>query len=148
MELILKQAVRNLGDADEIVNVKPGYGRNFLLPQGLAVLATDSSRRALEEKKKQAAHKQEHLKAQAQSIADRLADTRLTIETLAGADGKLFGSVTAIAIANKLKEAGFDIDRKHITLTDIRGIGEYTAVIYLHREVKASVILDVVRKQD
>jgi len=148
MEIILKQPVRNLGDEDDIVKVKPGYARNFLIPQGLAIISTAGSRKALEEKKKQIAHKQLHLKDQAQAVADRLAETRITVEALAGNDGKLFGSVTAIAIANRLKDAGIDIDRKSITVEDIRQLGEYTATIHLHREVKASILIDVVRKAD
>lgn len=148
MEVILKQPVRNLGDADDIVKVKPGYARNYLIPQGLAILATQSSRKALEERKRQAAHKQEFVRQQAQELADQISGTQLSVETLAGADGKLFGSVTALQIANRLKDLGFDIERKSITVEDIRTTGEYTATIHLHKEVKVDIGIEVLRKED
>ena len=107
MEIILKQPVRNLGDVDDVVKVKSGYARNFLIPQGLAVMATASAKKAMEEKKRQASHKVEFVKQQATDEAAKLDGLKLSIETLAGADGKLFGSVTNIQIANKLKERGF-----------------------------------------
>jgi large subunit ribosomal protein L9 len=143
MEIILTQPVRNLGDIDDVVKVKPGYARNYLIPQKMAVLATPSSLRALEEKKKQAAHKQSHLKDQAQEIADKLADLTISIETLAGADGKLFGSVTSLMIAKELEERGFEVDRRKITIDDIRATGEYTATVHLHKEVKADIAIEV-----
>lgn len=148
MEVILLSPVRNLGDTNDVVKVKPGYARNFLIPQGLAVMATASAKRNIEEQQKQASHKQEFLKQQAQEEADKLADLKIEIETLAGADGKLFGSVTALQIANQLKDKGFEIDRKTITVDDIRNTGEYTAVIHLHREVKAEIEVVVTRKED
>ncbi|MEL7339401.1 MAG: 50S ribosomal protein L9 [Bacteroidota bacterium] len=148
MEVILKQPVRNLGDQDDVVKVKPGYARNFLIPQGLAVMATESAKRALEEKKRQASHKQEFLQSQAQEKADQLGGLELKIETLAGADGKLFGSVTSLQIANKLKEQGFDIDRKTIIIEDIRETGSYVAEVRLHKMVKAEIPVEVFRKED
>jgi large subunit ribosomal protein L9 len=125
------------------VKVKPGYARNYLIPQKMAILATSSNLRALEEKKKQAAHKQEHLKDQAQEVADKLADMTISIETLAGADGKLFGSVTSLMIAKELEEKGFEVDRRKITLDDIRTTGEYVATVHLHKEVKADINIEV-----
>jgi len=148
MKVILKQAIRNLGDVDDLVKVKPGYARNYLIPQGLAILATASNVKALEEKKRQAAHKYEHIKQQAEEIASRLAGIKLEIETLAGADRKFFGSVTSLQIANRLKEKGFDIDRKTITLEDIRQTGSYTGEVHLHKEVKAEIEIKVSRKED
>lgn len=148
MEVILIQPVHNLGEVDDIVKVKPGYARNYLIPQGFAVPATPSSRKDLEEKKRQAAHKVEFVKNQAQEQADQLEDVKIAIETLAGADGKLFGSVTSLQIANRLKEMGHDIDRRAITFEDIRTTGSYTAVIHLHREVKAEIEIEVTRKED
>ncbi|MEZ4826944.1 MAG: 50S ribosomal protein L9 [Bacteroidia bacterium] len=148
MQVILTQPVRNLGDRDDVVKVKPGYARNYLIPQGLAVMATESAKKALEETKRQAAHKVEFLKQQATEEAEKLNGVKIVIETLAGADGKLFGSVTAIQIANKLKEKGYEVDRKTITVDDIRATGEYTAVIHLHKEVKAEVAIEVLRKED
>ena len=148
MEIILTQPVRNLGDQDDLVNVKAGYARNYLIPQGLAIMATAASKKALEEKKRQAAHKQEFVKQQAEEEAEKLKGLKITIETLAGGDGKLFGSVTTIQIAHRLEEMGYNIDRKSITLDDIRTVGEYTATIHLHKEVKADLEIEVVRKED
>ncbi len=144
MEIILKQPVKNLGETHDIVKVKPGYARNFLIPTGMAVIANASNRKAVEEIKRQVAHKQEHIKTQAERIAAQLADMNIVIETLAGADGKLFGSVTTLQIAAKLKEKGLDIDRKIITVDDIRELGEYTATIHLHKEVKAKIAIEVI----
>lgn len=148
MQVILTQAVRNLGAPDEVVKVKPGYARNYLIPQGLAVLATASRLKALAEKQKQAAHKQEFLKEQAAAQVEELQAVKITIETLAGADGKLFGSVTPLMIANQLKEQGYDIDRRKITLEDIRSTGEYTATVHLHKSVKADIAIEVIKKED
>ncbi len=147
MEIILKQPIRNLGDKDDVVKVKPGYARNFLIPQGLAVVATDSAKRALTEEKRQASHKESFVKQQATDLAAKLAAVKITIETLAGNDGKLFGSVTTLMIATKLKEEGFDIDRKAITIEDVRAVGEYSATVHLHKEVKAQVPVEVVAKE-
>ena len=148
MEIILKQPVRNLGDMGDVVTVKSGYARNYLIPQGFAVMATESAKRDLEAKKQQAAHKQEYIKQQAAEEAEKLQGLEITIETLAGGDGKLFGSVTAIQVANRLKEKGYEVDRKTITLDDIRQTGDYTAIIHLHKEVKAEIEIHVVRKED
>ena len=148
MEIILKAPIRNLGDADDVVKVKPGFARNYLIPQGLAVMATASAKKALDERKRQASHKQEFVKQQAEDEATKLEGVEVHIETLAGADGKLFGSVTALQIANKLKEKGLEIERKSITIEDIRNTGEYTAVIHLHKEVKAEVKVIVSRRED
>lgn len=147
MEVILKQPIRNLGDKDDVVKVKPGYARNYLIPQGLATVATASAKKALEEEKRQASHKLEFVKQQATEFAEKLAGTNISIETLTGHDGKLFGSVTTLMLSNKLKEAGFDIDRKSITIEDIRSVGEYVATIHLHKEVKAEVPVVVVAKE-
>lgn len=147
MQVILKQPVRNLGDADDVVKVKDGFGRNFLIPQGLAIMATESNKKALAEKKRQASHKQDFVKQQASEIAEKLEGLSIVIETLAGVDGKLFGSVTVLQIANQLKEQGFDIDRRAITVEDIRTVGEYIATVHLHKEVKASLKIEVVGKE-
>lgn len=147
MEIILTQPVRNLGEEGDIVNVKPGYARNYLIPQGLAKVATASAKKAVVEEQRQAAHKQAFVKQQAAAEAEKLNGTKLVIETLAGGDGKLFGSVTTLMLANKLKDAGFDIDRKNITIEDIRNVGEYTAMVHLHKEVKAEVPVEVIAKE-
>lgn len=143
MEIILTQPVRNLGDIDDVVKVKNGYARNYLIPQKMAILATSSNLRAVEEKKKQAAHKQEHLKDMAQALADKLTDVTINIETLAGKDGKLFGSVTSLMVAKELEAKGIEVDRRKITVEDIRSTGEYTATVHFHKEVKADVKIEV-----
>lgn len=148
MNIILKQPVKNLGDIHDVVKVKPGYARNYLLPKGMAILATDSNVRAIEEIKRQVAHKQEHIKTTALALAAQIAEVKLTIESLAGADGKIFGSVTTLKIANLLKEQGIEVDKKLITLDDIHQIGEYTATAHLHKDVKAEIALNVVRKEN
>jgi large subunit ribosomal protein L9 len=148
MEVILKQPIRNLGDADDVVKVKPGYARNYLIPQGLAVMATASAKRDLDERKRQASHKQTFIKEKAEAEAAKLEGVEVDIETLAGADGKLFGSVTALQVANKLKEKGIEVERKAITLDDIRNTGEYIAVIHFHKEVKSEVKVTVTRRED
>ncbi len=148
MEVILKLPVRNLGDPDDVVKVKSGYARNFLIPQGLAVMATESAKKSLSEKKRQAAHKHEFVLAQARAEAEKLVGVRVEIETLAGAGGKLFGSVTALQISNKLKEMGIDIDRRAVLVDEIRQVGEYIAKIHLHKELKAEIPVIVTRKED
>ncbi len=148
MEVILKQPIRNLGDADDVVKVKPGYARNYLIPQGLAVMATASAKKDLDERKRQAAHTVAFVRQQAEAEAAKLEGIKVEIETLAGADGKLFGSVTSLQVANKLKEQGLEVDRKKITVEDIRTTGDYTAVIHLHKEVKAEVPVIVTRRED
>ncbi len=147
MEVILKQPIRDLGDKDDVVKVKPGYARNYLIPQGLASVATASAKRALEEEKRQASHKLEFVKQQAEDQAEKLTSAKIVIETLAGNDGKLFGSVTTLMIASKLKEQGFEIDRRSITIEDIRSTGEYAATVHLMKEVKAEVPVEVVAKE-
>ena len=148
MKLILRQTVESLGIPGDIIDVKPGFGRNYLIPQGFAVMATASAKKQLEEKQRQASHKSEFVKQKAQEEAEKLQGLKISIETLAGADGKLFGSVTAIQVASKLKEQGYEIDRRTITVDDIRNTGEYTAIIHLHKEVKAELSIEVFRKED
>lgn len=147
MEVILKQAIRNLGDKDDVVKVKPGYARNYLIPQGLASVATASAKKALEEEKRQASHKVEFVKQQATETAEKLSAAKIVIETLAGQDGKLFGSVTTLMIATKLKDQGFDVDRRSISIEDIRSVGEYTANVHLMKEVQAEVPVEVIAKE-
>ncbi len=147
MKVILTHSVSNLGSVDDVVNVKPGYARNYLIPQGRAIMATTSALKALEEKKRQAAHKQEFIKDQASEAAEQLQGLKITIETLAGADGKLFGSVTPLMIANRLKDKGFEIDRRKISSDDIRTTGEHKAIIHFHKEVKAEIEIEVVKAE-
>lgn len=148
MDIILKQYIKGLGEKDDVVTVKNGYARNFLIPQGMAILATKSAVKQVEETLRQRAHRQEHLKNEAEALAAKLEEVGIVVETLAGQDGKLFGSVTSLMVANQLKDKGFDIDRKQISFNDdIKSTGEYEAVISLHKEVKATVKLEVVAKE-
>ena len=144
MEIILLTDIANLGHKDDIVDVKQGYGRNYLIPQGYAILATPSARKVVAENLKQRAHKEAKLKAEAEEIAAQLAEVKLTIGAKTSSTGKIFGSVNSIMISESLKEKGFDIDRKKIMLKDVKEIGTYTALIKLHREVKVDVEFEVV----
>ena len=136
--------IANLGHKDDIVDVKQGYGRNYLIPQGYAILATPSARKVVAENLRQRAHKEAKLKAEAEAIAAQLAEVKLTIGAKTSSTGKIFGSVNSIMISESLKEKGFDIDRKKIMLKDVKEIGTYTALIKLHREVKVDVEFEVV----
>ena len=144
MEIILLTDIANLGHKDDIVDVKQGYGRNYLIPQGYAILATPSARKVVAENLRQRAHKEAKLKAEAEEIAAQLAEVKLTIGAKTSYTGKIFGSVNSIMISESLKEKGFDIDRKKIVLKDVKEIGTYTALIKLHREVKVDVEFEVV----
>ena len=144
MEIILLTDIANLGHKDDIVDVKQGYGRNYLIPQGYAILATPSARKVVAENLRQRAHKEAKLKADAEAIAAQLAEVKLTIGAKTSSTGKIFGSVNSIMISESLKEKGFDIDRKKIMLKDVKEIGTYTALIKLHREVKVDVEFEVV----
>lgn len=145
MEVILTQDVKNLGEKDDIVVVKPGYGRNYLIPQGQAILATESAKKVLAENIKQAQFKQEKIKKDADAVAARLTDVRLTIGAKAGESGKIFGAVNTIQVADALKKLGFDVDRRRITFdSDVKFVGEYIANLNLHKEVKVQVPFDVV----
>jgi large subunit ribosomal protein L9 len=146
MEVILLQDVNKLGQKDDIVNVKNGYGSNFLIPNGYAVAATPSAKKMHAENLKQRAHKEEKIKVTAQEIATKLTDVALVIGAKTSSSGKIFGSVNTIQIAEALKERGFDIDRKNITLPEdqIKEVGKYKAVIKLHREVKVEVGFEIV----
>ena len=137
MEVILKQDVKNLGDKDDVVNVKPGYGRNYLLPKGYAILATVSARKVLAENLKQAQFKQEKIRKDADAIAARLEGITLTIGAKAGESGKIFGAINTIQLADALKKEGFDVDRRRITFdSEPKFVGDYTANVNLHKEVK------------
>jgi large subunit ribosomal protein L9 len=145
MEVILKQDVKNLGDKDDLVTVKPGYGRNYLLPKGFAILATTSARKVLAENLKQAQFKQEKIRKDADDIAARLEGVKLTIGAKAGETGKIFGAINTIQVADALKKEGFDVDRRKITFdAEPKFVGEYTANINLHKEVKVKVPFEVV----
>lgn len=146
MEIILKQDVTNLGHKDDIVNVKNGYGRNFLIPNGMAAAATESAKKVHAENIKQRAHKEAKIKADAEAIAKKLEGIKLTIGAKTSTTGKIFGSVNTIQIAESLMSQGFEIDRKNISIKDdqVKEVGSYTAEIKLHREVKVSIDFEVV----
>lgn len=145
MEVILKQDIKSLGEKDDIVTVKPGFGRNYLIPQGFAVLATPSAKKVLAENLKQAAFKQEKIKKDAEAIAAQLADVKLSIGAKAGETGKIFGAVNTIQVADALKAKGFEVDRRRITFeTEPKTLGEYVANLNLHKEVKVKVPFEVV----
>ena len=143
MELILKQEVQNVGFKDDIVTVKNGYGRNFLIPQGVATLATPSARKVLAENLKQRAHKEQKLVDDANKLAEQLRALEIKITSKAGGD-KLFGSVTNANIAEALQANGHAIDRKFITSGVIKRVGKYTASIRLHRDVIVELPYEIV----
>ncbi|NMB49660.1 MAG: 50S ribosomal protein L9 [Bacteroidales bacterium] len=145
MEVILKEDVPNLGYKDDIVNVKDGYARNYLIPQGKAYIATESAKKMLAENQKQRAHKLQQLKAEAQDMADKMRDVSLTIGAKTSSTGTIFGSVTNIQIADALKEKGFEIDRKIIVIKGpVKEVGNYTAVVKLHKEVTVEIPFEVI----
>ena len=146
MEVILKKNVDKLGYANEVVEVKPGYGRNFLIPQGYALLATASAKKAHEEMMKQKAHKDTKLQAEAEELASKLADLTVSIVTKAGENGKIFGSVSTVQLAEALRKEGFDIDRKSLKIKDepIKEIGAYEAEANLFKGVKQVFKFEVV----
>lgn len=145
MEIILKEDIKNLGYKDDIVNVKGGYGRNFLIPQGMAVIASPSNKKMIEENIRQAAHKADKVKKDAEEIAAKLEGITLQIPAKAGETGKIFGSVTTLQISDALKEKGHDIERKRINInSDIKTLGDYTAEIVLHKEVHPEINIQVV----
>ena len=146
MEIILIQDVKNLGYKNDIVNVKPGYARNYLIPQGMAILATESARKVLAENMRQQAYKQEKIKKEAQELAAVLEGLSLRIPAKAASTGKIYGSVNNVQIANAIKEAkGIDIDRKHILVDDdtIKEIGNYKAKVRLHKDVTVEISFEV-----
>ncbi|WP_019988263.1 50S ribosomal protein L9 [Rudanella lutea] len=144
MDIILKTDIAGLGYKNDIVTVKPGYGRNYLIPQGYAMMASESNKKMIAENIRQAAHKAEKIKNDAQALADQIGETVLTIPAKAGESGKIFGRVTSIQIADALREKGFDIDRKKITIDDVKTLGTYQASLDLHKEVKHKVNVEVV----
>ncbi|MDD2932058.1 MAG: 50S ribosomal protein L9, partial [Fermentimonas sp.] len=129
MEVILKEDIQNLGYKDDLVNVRKGYARNYLIPQGKAIIASESAKKVLAENQKQRAHKLAQIKADAQAIADKMEGVSLTIGAKTSSTGTIFGSVTNIQIAEALNEKGFEIDRKLIQIKDqVKEVGKYTAV--------------------
>ncbi|CAM3719028.1 50S ribosomal protein L9 [Flavobacterium saliperosum S13] len=146
MELILKQDVQNLGFKDDVVSVKPGYGRNFLIPQGFATLATPSAKKVLAENLKQKAHKEAKIVADAKALGETLKALDIKISAKAGGE-KLFGSVTNADIAQILEKNGQTIDKKFITSGIVKRTGKYTASVRLHRDVIVELAYEIIAEQ-
>lgn len=147
MEIILKQDMPNLGAANEIVDVKPGYANNYLIPKGFAIMATPSAKKVLAENKKQQAHKEERLKNEASKISEEIVRKKIKIGAKTSSSGKIFGSVNTIQIAEAYAKKGIELDRKQIKIVDedsIKEVGKYKAIIKLHKEVKVEIDFEVV----
>ena len=146
MEIILKEDIENLGNKDELVTVKNGYGLNYLIPQGKAILATPGNKKQLEETIRQRAHKEAKLKEEAEKLAEKVKGMTIKIGAKAGENGRIFGSVNSIQLADAMKKDGLDIDRKKITLDQdaIKTLGKYTATIQLHKEVAVELDFEVI----
>lgn len=146
MDVILKQDVERLGAKNDIVAVKNGYARNYLIPQGFAVAATESARKVVAETIRQQSHKALKALEDAKALADKMSGVSVKIGAKAGESGKIFGSVNNIQVAEALAAAGYEVERKHIDLgaDTIRDLGSYTATVKLHKEVSAEVTFEVV----
>ncbi len=148
MEIILKEDIASLGFKNDIVSVKPGYGRNYLIPSGKAILATPSAKKMLAEELRQRAHKLEKIKNEALELAKKLEGVTLTIATKVSSTGTIFGSVNNIQIAEKLAEKGFEVDRKAIVVKDtVKEVGNYVATVRLHKEVSVEIPFEVVSEE-
>ena len=150
MEIILKQDVENLGHRDDIVNVKPGYGRNYLIPQGYAILATETAKKIHAENMKQRAHKEAKLREEAEALAAKMEGLELTIATKTSSTGKIFGSINTIMLAEALATKGFEIDRKNILMKDksIKEVGKYNASVRLYKNIKANFSFNVITEEE
>ena len=146
MKIILKENLKNLGAQGDVVNVKDGYANNYLFPRGLAIMATASNLKIQEENNRQGALKREKLKADAQVMAEKLNDMKVSIGMKAGANGKIFGSVTPLQVSQVLKTMGYDIDRRKIEVADIKSLGTYEAILNLHRDVAVKIAVEVVEE--
>ena len=144
MEIILKEDVIGLGYKNDIVNVKNGYGRNYLIPTGKGIIASPSAKKVLAENLKQQAHKIAAIKDAAKKKSDTLAGVSLVIEAKVSSTGVTYGSVNAGIVADKLQQLGYDIDRKIISMNDIKAVGDYEATIHLHKEVEIKIPVKVI----
>lgn len=144
MKVILKEDIKHVGLKDDVVEVKNGYGRNFLIPQGKAKLATDGALKMLAEDVRQREFKMDKLKKDAEALAEKINGTTVSIKTKAGASGRIFGSITTLQIANALKEKGFDVDRRKIVTDDIKELGTFPFTVNLFKDISATVNLEVV----
>lgn len=148
MKVILKQEVKNLGEKDELVTVKNGYAANFLIPKGMAILATESNQKQLAETMKQRAFKIEKQKKEAQKVIDFLKDVTIKVGAKAGENGKIFGSVTSIQIADAIRKLGHEVDRKAIIINEehIKTLGTYTAKLKLMKDMIAEIKFEVIEE--
>ena len=146
MEVILKQDLKGLGYKNDIVKVKNGYGRNFLIPQRIAVLATESNKKMQAEEIKQSSFKEEKLRNEATAMAAKFADVTVKVGAKAGESGKIFGSVTNIQLADALKKAGYEVERKNIEMNEdaIKALGTYSAKVRLFKEISATINFEVI----
>lgn len=146
MEIILKKDLKGLGYKNDIVKVKNGYGRNYLIPQGIAVLATESNKKMQAEEIKQSSFKEQKLRTEATTMAEKLAEVTVKVGAKAGESGKIFGSVTNIQLADALKKAGYEVDRKNIEMNEdaVKTLGTYSAKVRLFKEVAATVNFEVI----
>jgi large subunit ribosomal protein L9 len=149
MKLILKQDVENLGDRGEVIEVKDGYGRNYLIPRGLAVLASKSAIRVAENEKKQISQKRELDIKNAKELADKITATSITLAVKAGEDGKIFGTITNQQVADALAEKGLEIDRRKVSIIgDVKALGEYKATVALTSDIKPELKIWVVKEEE
>jgi large subunit ribosomal protein L9 len=144
MEIILKQDVQGLGYKNDVVKVKPGYGRNFLIPNGLGLIANTSNKRMVEETVRQMAHKTAKVKDEAVALAAKIGDLTIDLKTKAGETGKIFGAITSLQVSEALKAKGFDVDRKKIIFKEQpKQLGDYVVNLDLHKEVKHEIKIKV-----
>lgn len=147
MEIILKQDVKNLGYKDDVVKVRPGFGRNFLIPKGIAIAADATAKKIHAENVKQRAHKEVKIKAEAEKNAAKLSEMIVKVGAKTGENGKIFGSITSVQLTEALRKLGFDLDRRNITIENedtVKTTGTYNAKVRLHKEVVASFQFEVV----
>lgn len=144
MKVILKENMKNLGHQGDVVEVKNGYANNYLFPRGYAIMATASNLKMHEENNRQGALKREKMKADALGLSEQLKEMSITIATKAGANGKIFGSITPLQISQSLKSKGFEIDRRKIEINDVKMLGSYEATLNLHRDVTVNITVEVV----
>ena len=146
MEVLLKKDIDRLGSKDDLVEVKNGYGRNFLIPKGMAILATDSVKKMHQETLKQRAHKDNQLKEEANKIYEKMSKKTFLVPAKVGENGKIFGSITNIQLADSIEKAGFKVERKNITLPTgtLKSVGKFEADIVLHKEVKGKISFEIV----
>lgn len=144
MEIILKQDVTGLGYKNDVVKVKAGYGRNYLIPNGVALIANEGNKRMIAENVRQMAHKAAKVKAEAEALAQKIGDFMVELKTKAGETGKIFGAITSLQVSEALKAKGFDVDRRKISFKEQpKELGTYTAFLDLHKEVKHEIKVKV-----